>query len=127
MNVCKIYWKFILETSNGFKCQFCLDKKTNTRRELQYHIRDEHSNEPDFKKHKTELENNEANSNLVLDIIKEENIDKDVNILDENLSKNTVNPTKKMLIKVTQSEKVLSLFQFLKILIFPFFEFTTLF
>ena len=54
--ICRIYSKFLKNTSTGFSCLICLDQETVLIRNMYKHIREKHSNDLNFKKNKEEME-----------------------------------------------------------------------
>ena len=57
IKVCRIYAKFLEKTSNGYSCLICLSRKSTYIYGMYEHIRKDHANDPNFKKHKEEIMN----------------------------------------------------------------------
>ena len=54
--ICRIFNKFIKNTSTGFSCLICLDQETVLIRNMYKHIREKHSDDLNFKKNQKEME-----------------------------------------------------------------------
>ena len=66
IKTCKLYAKFFEKTSIGFNCLICLNQRTTSVHDMYRHMRDEHSDDSNFKKNKKEMESIDSSKESVI-------------------------------------------------------------